>query len=63
MKFEEILLNIQTMTLEEKLALLSDTDKAYLRGYLDRVALDFLRQSNESTNHNEQPNRKKRGAS
>jgi hypothetical protein len=37
----ELLERVKTMTVEEKLALLSTTDKAYIRGYLDRAAFDF----------------------
>ncbi|GHT68412.1 hypothetical protein FACS1894110_15880 [Spirochaetia bacterium] len=33
-----LLAKLQAMSIEEKLALLADTDKAYLRGYLDRAA-------------------------
>ncbi|GHV84573.1 hypothetical protein AGMMS50230_01810 [Spirochaetia bacterium] len=32
-----LLAKLQDMSIEEKLALLPDTDKAYLRGYLDRA--------------------------
>jgi hypothetical protein len=40
MEHEELLVKLQTMTIQEKLALLSDTDKAYLMGYLDRAVID-----------------------
>jgi len=35
----------RTMPIEEKLRLLSDAEKAYLRGYLDRAALERRRLS------------------
>ncbi|MDR1420005.1 MAG: hypothetical protein LBI86_06500 [Treponema sp.] len=38
---QEFLAAVHNMTIEEKLTLLSDTDKAYLRGYLDRAVLEF----------------------
>jgi hypothetical protein len=41
MEPEELLAKLQTMTIQEKLALLSDTDKAYLTGYLDRAVIDI----------------------
>jgi hypothetical protein len=41
MEPEELLVKLQTMTIQEKLALLSDTDKAYLAGYLDRAVIDL----------------------
>jgi hypothetical protein len=41
MEPEEVLVQLQTMTIQEKLALLSDTDKAYLMGYLDRAVIDI----------------------
>jgi hypothetical protein len=41
METEELILKLQTMTIQEKLALLSDTDKAYLTGYIDRAAIDI----------------------
>ncbi|GHV93307.1 hypothetical protein AGMMS50268_38100 [Spirochaetia bacterium] len=34
---------IEHMSIEEKLALLSDADKAYLRGYLDRALFEVRR--------------------
>jgi hypothetical protein len=36
-----ILTKLQTMTLEEKLTLLSDTDKAYIQNYLNQAAPEF----------------------
>jgi hypothetical protein len=41
MEPEELVIKLQSMTIQEKLALLSDTDKAYLTGYLDRAAIDL----------------------
>jgi hypothetical protein len=41
MELEELLTKLQTMTIQEKLALLSETDKAYLTGYLDRAVIDI----------------------
>jgi hypothetical protein len=41
MEPDEVLYKLQTMTVQEKLALLSDTDKAYLMGYLDRAIIDI----------------------
>jgi hypothetical protein len=38
---EDFLSKLAAMTIEEKLALLSDADKAYLKGYLDRAVLEF----------------------
>ncbi|GHV68818.1 hypothetical protein AGMMS49928_09320 [Spirochaetia bacterium] len=35
---EELLIKLQAISIEEKLALLSDTDKVYLRGYMDCLA-------------------------
>ncbi|GHV96449.1 hypothetical protein AGMMS50293_27690 [Spirochaetia bacterium] len=40
MKLTEV---IENMPIEEKLALLSDTGKAYLRGYLDRALFEVHR--------------------
>ncbi|GHU04443.1 hypothetical protein FACS1894147_09600 [Spirochaetia bacterium] len=37
-----LLAKLQAMPIEEKLALLDDTDKAYLRGYLDRATFTRL---------------------
>jgi hypothetical protein len=48
---EEHLVKLQSMSIQEKLALLSDTDKAYLSGYIDRAAIDIkphLRTPNSS---------------
>jgi hypothetical protein len=40
MKLKEV---IENMPIEEKLALLPDTDRAYLRGYLDRALFEARR--------------------
>ena len=32
------------MSIEEKLALLSDVDKAYVQGYVERAVLDYQKQ-------------------
>jgi hypothetical protein len=39
-----ILTKLQTMTLEEKLTLLSDADKAYIQDYLNQAAPEFRSQ-------------------
>jgi hypothetical protein len=41
MEPEEVIAKLQTMSIQEKLSLLSDTDKAYLMGYLDRAIIDI----------------------
>jgi hypothetical protein len=41
MEPEELLEKLGAMTIQEKLALLSETDKAYLTGYLDRALIDI----------------------
>jgi hypothetical protein len=41
MEPEELIAKLQTMTIQEKLVLLSDTDKAYLLGYLDRAIIEI----------------------
>jgi len=40
MKDTEALMEIQNMSIGEKIAALSQTDKAYLRGYLERAVLE-----------------------
>jgi len=40
MNEEEALLEIQRMDLEEKIAALSPTDKAYIKGYIERALLE-----------------------
>jgi hypothetical protein len=37
----------ESMTLEEKLTLLSDTEKAYICGYIDRAVLEQRTKNNE----------------
>jgi len=39
MKKSEALLEIQRMSIEEKMAALSPTDKAYINGYIERAVL------------------------
>lgn len=39
-----ILTKLQTLTLEEKLALLSDIDKAYIQNYLNQAVPEFRSQ-------------------
>ena len=41
METEELIVRLQSMTIQEKVGLLSDTDKAYLTGYLDRAIIDI----------------------
>jgi hypothetical protein len=41
MNKQKLLEKLQSMTIEEKVFLLSDIDKAYIRGYLDRANLMF----------------------
>jgi hypothetical protein len=38
---DSILAKLHTMTIEDKLALLSDTDKAYVQDYLNRAVPEF----------------------
>jgi hypothetical protein len=40
MKEGETLMEIQRMSIEEKIAALSPTDKAYIRGYVERAVFD-----------------------
>ena len=47
---KEVMANIENMPIEEKLKLLTETDKAYIRGYIDRA---FLEQRAKSPNKNE----------
>lgn len=37
-----LLAKLQAMSIEEKVARLADTDKAYLRGYLDRATFTLF---------------------
>jgi hypothetical protein len=39
------LTKIQKMTMEEKLGLLSETDRAYIQGYLERAVQEYQRRS------------------
>ena len=41
MSKKEILTMIEKMSVEEKLKLLSETDKAYIRGYIDRAVAEL----------------------
>jgi hypothetical protein len=36
----DIAKNLKELTIEEKIKLLTDTDKAYISGYMDKTALD-----------------------
>ena len=38
---KEVMAKIEKMPMEEKIKLLSDTDKAYIRGYIERAILDL----------------------
>ena len=40
MKEAEALMKIQSMTIEEKIAALTPTDKAYIKGYVERAILE-----------------------
>jgi len=40
MKKAEALREIQRMSIEEKMAALSPTDKAYIKGYIERAVLE-----------------------
>jgi len=40
-KTKESLTEILRMSIEEKIALLSDVDKAYVQGYVERAVLDY----------------------
>jgi hypothetical protein len=40
MKEVEALMKIQSMTIDEKIATLSPTDKAYIKGYIERAVLE-----------------------
>ncbi|GHV06393.1 hypothetical protein FACS189485_14830 [Spirochaetia bacterium] len=48
---------IEHMSIEEKLALLPDTGKAYLRGYLDRALFEVRRTQDGNYNEEEEKNR------
>jgi hypothetical protein len=37
---KEVMAEIEKMPMEEKLALLGETDKAYIRGYIERAVLE-----------------------
>ena len=47
---------IGDMPIEEKLALLADADKAYLRGYLDRALFEARRNLRPAQSTKEPPN-------
>lgn len=47
---------ISDMPIEGKLALLPDTDKAYLRGYLDRAFFEARRNPRPAQSTKEPPN-------
>jgi len=40
MKEEEAVMEIQNMSIGEKIAALSQTDKAYIRGYVERAIIE-----------------------
>jgi len=40
---KEALAKIEKLPVEEKFKLLSDTDKAYIRGYIDRSAVEQMK--------------------
>ena len=37
---KKVMAKLQKMPMEEKLKLLSETDKAYIRGYIERALID-----------------------
>jgi hypothetical protein len=39
-----VLVEIQRMSIEEKVTKLSEVDKAYVRGYIERAVLEYLKQ-------------------
>jgi hypothetical protein len=41
MKTADIVQALEKMPIEEKIKLLSETDKAYVRGYIDKAIQDF----------------------
>ena len=45
-KIKEVLLEIGRMSIEEKLARLSDVDKAYVQGYVERAVLELQKEQN-----------------
>jgi hypothetical protein len=47
MKEVEALKEIQRMSIDEKLAALSQTDKAYIRGYVERAIYDSRKKKNK----------------
>ena len=43
-KTKEVLMEIRRMSIEEKIARLSDVDKAYVQGYVERAVLEHQKQ-------------------
>jgi len=44
MKKEDALMEIQRMSIDEKIAALSPTDKAYIKGYIERAVMESRKQ-------------------
>jgi hypothetical protein len=49
----EALARIQSMSMEEKIAALSPTDKAYISGYIERAVLENRRKKPEKQKKSE----------
>ena len=49
MNEKEVMAKIEAMSIEEKLKLLSETDKAYIRGFIERAVLEQQRNDTVSS--------------
>lgn len=49
MNKEEVMAKVEKMPVEEKYKLLSETDQAYIRGYIDRSAAEQLKTNSRKT--------------
>jgi hypothetical protein len=49
MDYEEIMRKVEKIPMEEKLKLLSATDKAYIQGYVDRAYIELQKSRNQKT--------------
>ena len=49
MSKKEVVALIEKMPIEEKLKLLSETDKAYICGFIERAVIGYQKQRNNAT--------------
>jgi len=55
---EKIMAKVEKMPVEEKYELLSETDQAYIRGYIDRSAAEQLKTNSRKTKAKPKPQKR-----